>query len=234
VHLDARRTPIAASVDLTARGLDLGQLTPDTAPPSAGRIGGRVQVAGTGNSVSALVSTADGEAQLGMGSGRISNLLLELAGIDIYEALKFMIGKDKIIPIRCAYADLAITHGVAESRQFAFDSTDTVLYVEGQIHLGDERYDLRLKPRPKDMSPFSLRSPLRLTGTLKHPKVRPEAGPLLLRAAAAVALYSLAPPAALLALIETGPGEDTGCGAENPKLRAQTPSDDQAGPKTDD
>ena len=234
VHLDARQTPIAAEVDVTARGLDLGQLTPDSAPPSAGRIGGRVRLAGTGNSVAKLVATANGEAQLGMGRGKISNLLLELAGIDIYEALKFMIGKDRIIPIRCAYADMAIQQGVAQSRQMAFDTTDTVLFVEGQVHLGDERYDLRLKPRPKDPSPISLRSPLRLTGTLKHPKVRPEAGPLVARGLIAAALYSIAPPAALLALIETGPGEDTGCGGENPKLRALTPAVENAGPPTDD
>jgi uncharacterized protein involved in outer membrane biogenesis len=233
VHLDARQTPIAASVDMTARGLDLGQLTPKNAPPSAGRIGGHVRLAGRGNSVAALVAHSDGEAQLGMGQGKISNLLLELAGIDIYEALKFMIGKDKIIPIRCAYSDLAVQNGVAQSRQTAFDTTDTVLFVEGQVHLGEERYDLRLKPRPKDMSPISLRSPLRLTGTLKHPKVRPEAGPLIARGLIAAALYAVAPPAALLALIETGPGEDTGCGAENPKLRAQTPADEAAGPPTD-
>jgi AsmA family protein len=233
VHLDARQAPIAATVDVTARGLDLGQLTPKSAPPSAGRIGGRVRISGRGNSVASLVATADGEAQLGMGRGKISNLLLELAGIDIYEALKFMIGKDRIIPIRCAYADMAIQRGVAQSRQMAFDTTDTVLFVEGQVHLGEERYDLRLKPRPKDPSPISLRSPLRLTGTLKHPKIRPEAGPLIARGLLAAALYAVAPPAALLALIETGPGEDTGCGAENPKLRAQTPADDQAGPPTD-
>jgi len=108
-----------------------------------------------------------------------------------------------------------------------------VLLVEGQVHLGDERYDMRLRPRPKDMSPVSLRSPLRLTGTLKHPRIRPEAGPLIARGVIAAALYAIAPPAALLALIETGPGEDTACGAENPKLRAQTPADDAAGPPTD-
>ena len=120
--------------------------------------------------------------------------------------------------------------GIAKVAFFVF----LVLFVEGQVHLGDERYDLRLKPRPKDPSPVSLRSPLRLTGTLKHPKVLPEAGPLIARGLLAAALYSIAPPAALLALIETGPGEDTGCGAENPKLRTVTPAAAEAGPPTDD
>lgn len=233
VRLDARQSPIAAEVDVTARGLDLGQLTPANAPPSAGRIGGHVRASARGNSVAALAASANGEAQLGMGRGQISNLLLELAGIDIYEALKFMIGKDKTIPIRCAYSDMAIQQGVAQSRQTAFDTTDTVLFVEGHLYLGEERFDMRLKPQPKDMSPISLRGPLRLTGSLKHPKVRPEAGPLVARGLIAAALYTIAPPAALLALIETGPGEDTLCGGDNPKLRAATPADDAAGPPTD-
>jgi len=99
-----------------------------------------------------------------------------------------------------------------QTRAFAFDTTDTLLLAEGDIHLGSERLDLLLKPRPKDMSPFSLRSPLRVRGTLMDPSIRPQGGPLLLRGAAAAALYAVAPPAALLALIETGPGENADCG----------------------
>ncbi len=54
--------------------------------------------------------------------------------------------------------------------------------------------------------------PLEVSGTFKDPTVRPKPGPLVARAAAAVALYALAPPAALLALIEMGPGENEWCG----------------------
>lgn len=235
IHLDARQTPMGAEADVHARKLQLQQLADIGAvPESAGLIGGRIQLSGRGNSVAALMASADGEAQLGMGSGRISNLLIELAGIDIFEALKFLIGKDRVIPIRCAYADLGVADGVATSRQFAFDTTDTVLFVEGEVYLGDERFDLRLKPRPKDPSPLSLRSPLRLTGNFKDPQIRPEAGPLLLRGAIAAVLYAIAPPAAILALIETGPGEDTGCGIDNPKITAETDANTNAGPPTDD
>ena len=73
---------------------------------------------------------------------------------------------------------------------------------------------MRVVPKPKDMSPLAVRTPIRIAGTYKDPKARPEAGPLLLRGAAAVALYAIMPPAALLALIETGPGSDTDCKAK--------------------
>jgi hypothetical protein len=49
---------------------------------------------------------------------------------------------------------------------------------------------------------------------LKDPSFRPKAGPLATRAAIAGALYVIAPPAALLALIETGPGGKVLCGPE--------------------
>ena len=216
VHLDSRQDPIVANIDLRAQRLELPKLVPKGAPESAGRIGGRVNVSGRGNSVAALMGTADGDIGLAMGPGRISNLTLELAGLDIAEALKFLIGKDKIVPVRCGFADFSVKKGVMTTRAFAFDTTDTLLLAEGTVNLRDESLDLLLKPRPKDSSPLSLRSPLRVRGTFMDPTIRPQGGPLALRGAIAAALFAIAPPAALLALVETGPGENVDCagGAE--------------------
>jgi len=216
IHLDSRQDPIAATIDLRARRLELPKLVPEGAPESAGRIGGRVQVSGRGNSVAKLMATADGEVGLAMGPGRISNLTLELAGLDIAEALKFLIGKDKIVPVRCGFADFSVAKGVMTTRAFAFDTTDTLLLADGTVDLRDESLDLLLRPRPKDSSPLSLRSPLRVRGTFMDPTIRPQGGPLALRGAIAAALFAIAPPAALLALVETGPGENADCagGAE--------------------
>ena len=211
IHLDSRQDPIVADIDLRARRLELPKLVPKGAPESAGRIGGRVQVSGRGNSVAALMGSANGEVGVAMGKGRISNLTLELAGLDIAEALKFLIGKDKVVPVRCGFADFSVKQGVMTTRAFAFDTTDTLLLAEGTVGLGDESLDLLLKPRPKDSSPLSLRSPLRVRGTLMDPTVRPQGGPLALRGAIAAALFAVAPPAALLALVETGPGENADC-----------------------
>lgn len=216
IHLDSRQDPIAATIDLRARRLELPKLLPKGAPESAGRLGGRVQVAGRGNSVATLMATADGEVGLAMGPGRISNLTLELAGLDIAEALKFLIGKDRVVPVRCGFADFSVAKGVMTTRAFAFDTTDTLLLADGTVDLRDESLDLLLRPRPKDSSPLSLRSPLRVRGTLMDPTIRPQGGPLALRGAIAAALFAIAPPAALLALVETGPGENVDCagGAE--------------------
>jgi uncharacterized protein involved in outer membrane biogenesis len=142
---------------------------------------------------------------------------MELAGIDIYESLKFRIGKDHKVPIRCAFGDFGVKDGLMTSRALAFDTTDTIIVGEGTVNLRDETLDLLLKPRPKDRSILTLRSPLVVDGTFKNPSFRPDFKRLGLRGAIAVALGSIAPPAALLATIDLGGGEDSGCGGKYAK-----------------
>lgn len=162
-------------------------------------------------------ASANGDIALGMGRGQISNLLMEYAGLDIYEVLKFLIIGDRLVPIRCAFGDFAVKDGVMTARALAFDTTDTIIVGEGSISLRDETLDLRLRPRPKDRSLLSLRSPLVATGTFKDPSFRPDFARMGLRGALALALGSIAPPAALLATLELGPGEDSGCGGQYAK-----------------
>lgn len=216
VRMDARQKTIRTRLDASVRGLDLGGLFPDSAlaNDAVGRIGGHARLAGTGNSIAAMLGSADGEIAVGMGRGQVSALLVELAGIDIAEALGFLITQDRKIPVRCAFGDFAVEQGVMQTRALAFDTTDTIIVGEGTIDLGEERLDLLLRPRPKDRSLLSLRSPLVIGGTFADPSFRPDMKRLGLRGALAVALGSIAPPAALLATLELGGGEDSGCGGE--------------------
>ncbi len=213
IRLDARGKVIASSAKIRARGLQLPKLFPGAklTEDSTGRIAGSVNLAGNGNSVATILATSDGNVGLIMGSGRISNLLLEYAGIDIAEALKFLITGDRVVPIRCAFADFEVKQGVMDTRRLVFDTTDTVIYGEGRISLREETLDLRLKPQPKDRSFLSLRGPLLVSGSFKDPAFRPDYKRVTLRGVAAVVLGSLAPPAALLAVFESGPGKDIAC-----------------------
>ncbi|KFN42820.1 AsmA family protein [Arenimonas oryziterrae] len=213
IRLDAREPVIRSSAQITARGLSLPKLFPDAklTESSTGRIGGSIALTARGNSVARMLASSDGEVGLMMGKGQISNLLMEFAGLDIYESLKFLIGKDRTVPIRCAFADFDVDDGLMTSKRLVFDTSDTAILGEGTISLDDESLDLHLKPKPKDHSLFSLRSPLIIGGTFKDPSFRPDAKALVFRGGGALALASLAPPAALLALFETGPGKDSAC-----------------------
>ncbi|NCT71833.1 MAG: AsmA family protein [Xanthomonadaceae bacterium] len=219
IRMDARNDTIRTQAKIAMRGLDLGELFPqaELTRSAVGRIGGDMTIAGTGNSIAGILGTADGDIAVGMGRGQISNLLMELAGLDIAEALKFLITKDKTVPVRCAFGDFAVKDGVMQARTLAFDSADTIIVGKGQISLKDETLDLEMRPRPKDRSILALRSPLVVGGTFKDPSFRPDFKRLGLRGAVAVALGTITPPAALLATIEVGPGEDSTCGGQYAK-----------------
>ena len=216
VRMDARKDTISTRAAIRARGLELGRLFPDAelTDDAIGRISGDIDLTGTGNSIARMLATSNGDAVLGMGRGEVSNLLLELAGLDVFEALKFLLGKDRKVAIRCAFGDFAVEDGVMTTRALAFDTSDTIIIGEGTIDLGEERLDLLLKPRPKDRSILALRSPLVIDGSFRDPGFRPDMGRLGLRGAIALTLGSIAPPAALLATLELGPGEDSDCGGE--------------------
>lgn len=214
VRMDARESPIRTNARISARGLNLGRLMPkaELVKQAIGRVGGEATLAGSGNSIAAILGSSDGSVALGMGRGQISNLVMELAGLDVQESLKFLITGDKRIPIRCAFGDFGVSNGIMNSRALAFDTTDTIIVGEGQISLRDETLNLKLRPRPKDRSLFSFRSPLYITGTFKQPAFHPDMKRVGLRAALALVLGHIAPPAALLATLELGPGKDANCG----------------------
>jgi uncharacterized protein involved in outer membrane biogenesis len=219
IRMDARESPIRTRADIAARGLNLAPLLPDVklAQDAIGKVGGDIALSGSGNSIAKMLGSSNGDAALGMGRGQVSNLLMEYAGLDIAEALKFLVRGDRKIPIRCAFGDFAVKDGVMTARALAFDTTDTIIVGEGTISLRDETLQLKLRPRPKDRSLLVFRSPLIVEGSFKAPKFHPDYARVGLRGAIALALGSIAPPAALLATLELGPGEDSGCGGKYAK-----------------
>ena len=219
INMDARQATIRTRADISARGLNLSKLLPkvELSEGAIGKVSGDVDLAGHGNSVAGMLATSDGEVVLGIGRGSISNLLMEMAGIDLAEIIKFKLGGDRLIPIRCAFGEFTVKDGVMTARSLAFDTSDTLLIGEGTISLRDETLDLTIKPRPKDRSLFALRAPLLVDGTFKSPRIRPDYARVGLRAAIALTLGSIAAPAALLGTLELGPGEDSQCGGQYAK-----------------
>lgn len=92
-----------------------------------------------------MLGSADGSIGVGMGRGHVGNLIMELAGLDIAESLKYLLTKDRQIPVRCIFGDFGVQDGLMQSRALAFDSTDTIIVGEGNISLKNETLDLLLR-----------------------------------------------------------------------------------------
>ncbi|WP_219116331.1 AsmA family protein [Janthinobacterium sp. UMAB-56] len=206
---------IAAELKASARHLHIKQLFPrlPALQASVGEINGDASLSATGNSVASLLGSSNGEVRALINRGSISKLLLEEMGLNIGSIVLTKLVGDKQVKLNCMAADFVVTKGLMRTRQFLVDTDDAVLHVDGTVNLGNEQLDLTLRPDSKGLRIFSLRSPLYVQGTFSKPDVSVDKGVLALRAGGAAALAVVAPVAALLPLVNTGPGEDSACAA---------------------
>lgn len=213
IGIDARQTPMAAQADVDLFNVKLEQLFPtlDLMRASFGLIGAQLRLSARGNSIATLMGNANGEATFAMGGGEYSGLLLEALALNGAGILKYLALGDKELPNRCSVAAFDIKNGVATSRVMVFDTTVSNIQGEGRIDFRQEQLDLVLKPEPKKKSFLVARTPIRVFGPFSAPDYSLEKGPLVARGGAALALGVLNPFAALLALVETGPGKDADC-----------------------
>jgi uncharacterized protein involved in outer membrane biogenesis len=200
MQLDGRTAPMKGTLQLAARHLKLKQLFPTFAPmkTSFGEINSDIALSATGNSVSALLASSNGQMKLLMNDGAISKTLLETAGLNVGNIVIGRLFGDKVVKINCAASDLVATNGVLDARLFALDTEDALINVDGTVDFRSEKLDLNVRPHTKGMRVISLRSPLYVKGTLKNPDVGVKPGPLILRGGGALVLAVFAAPAAVL------------------------------------
>lgn len=169
-----------------------------------GELSAQWHLVGNGRSTAQILGSLDGRIAAMLRDGTVSHLATEAAGLDVAQALGVMVRGDRPLPLRCARADLVVQRGVATVQRAVVDNIDSTVNVSGQINLRDETLALKAVVRPKDISPFTLRTPLLVTGTLGSPRVGIQGDRLAGRALAAVALGAVAGPAALLPFIDLG------------------------------
>jgi len=201
-----------AEVDLQRwiRALNKGDASlPDDSPAYlSGTLNAKLSLTGQGSSVADILGSGNGRLSLELRKGEISQLVTEAIGLDAAQALGLLIVGDKPLRLNCARAQAVIQNGMVKTRHAVLDNDDSTLHIQGGVSLKTETLRLRVVADPKDFSPLSLRTPLNVVGTFKQPRVTVEAKGLLARAAGALALGALAPPAALLAFIDTGAKPD--------------------------
>ena len=205
-----------AGVDLDSwiRGLSKGDAKDAKANQPAARsymsgtLDATAELKGQGRSVAEILGSANGLLKMRVTDGQLSQLITEAAGLDAAQALGMLIKGDEPLQLNCAAVDAVVHNGVVKSRHAVLDNDDSTLRIQGGLSFQSEAIRLRVVSEPKDFSPLSLRSPVTVGGTFKTPQVGVELKSLLARAAGALALGSLAPPAALLAFIDVGNPDD--------------------------
>ena len=210
LRLDGRHPKAIWTTDLRVLSVQLQRWLHQTRNPPyvAGLLDTQVKVTGQGRSTAEILGSMDGTLRFHVRDGRISHFAVELAGIDVAEALGLVITGDETLPIDCNIADLKITKGVAQPQIFVIDTEASTIWISGRVSLGRESMDLTTYVSPKDFSPVSLRSPIHVKGTFAKPSVSIEASKVGAKVGAAAVLALLNPLAAVIPFIDTGAKAD--------------------------
>lgn len=214
LQLDGHATPMQARAALAARHFRIKQLFPkiESMRASVGEVNGDARLSATGNSVAALLGSSNGELKLLVEQGTVSKFILEAMGLNVANVILTKLFGDKQVNINCAAGDFAVSNGLAQARTFVVDTQDAVIDITGATSFKQEALDFTIHPDSKGLRVFSLRTPLYVKGTYKHPDVSINPAVVALRAGGAVALAFAAPVAAVLPVLELKPAPDSPCG----------------------
>jgi len=214
ITLDGRSKPIQAHARLQARKIQLSKLLPtvDLSKNSIGQINGEFDLRGVGNSVRSMLATSNGKLGLVVAGGEVSRLMMEKAGLHLWEVLQLNLAGDQRIKLRCAVAEFDVRQGNMHSSALVFDTAVTTLNGKGDINLAAETLNLRFDQDTKNTSPLALRSPIHIRGSFARPEVGVDKTQVAARALGAIALGIVNPFLALIPLIDAGPGADSDCG----------------------
>ena len=229
------KDPIQARARVRARKLQIAKLFPTIALSQSGigQVNGEFDLSGNGNSVGRMLATSNGKLGLVVAGGEISKLMMERAGLHLWEILEIKVSGDKLVKLRCGVAEFAVKDGTMQANALVFDTEVTTILGTGTVDLKDETLDLTLNQKTKFTSPLALRSPIHVRGSFARPDVQVDSAALAARGLGAIALGLINPLLALIPLIDAGPGADSDCGQLVRDARAlPRPADKKSGPRT--
>ena len=190
----------------------------------AGTVSGSGTIDSVGNSMAALLANGNGGVRLGMVGGDLSSLLVDLSGLEFGNALLSALGMPQRTPVQCLVDDMPVQHGVVSFQPLILDTGRAIVRGSGTVDLRDERLDLQLRTAPKHLSIGSLPAPINISGTFKHPTIRPGAE-LAARGGLAAALGVIFPPLAALPMIQLGVGNNHACDQVLTEIKQQPGSE---------
>jgi uncharacterized protein involved in outer membrane biogenesis len=212
-----------AKADMAFDQVDVGKLMAATHMfGGTGTISGTGTIETVGDSMATFLGNGNGEVRLGMVGGNLSSLLVDLSGLEFGNAIMSVLGMPKRTPVKCLVDNMPLQRGVMRIQPLILDTGEAVLHVGGAINMRDQHMSLELRTAPKHLSIASLPAPIYVSGTFKHPSVRPGSA-LAVRGGIAAALGAIFPPLAALPMIQLGVGHPHVCDRVLAAVREQAP-----------
>jgi AsmA family protein len=173
MSVDARENVPVARVSLAYNGVALADFFRDTRYFSTtnGRLEGRLSLAGVGRSLAQVMASANGDFVMAMEGGSISGLMVDLAGLQVGDALVLFITGDDRIPINCAMGRLVFRQGEVVFDRTLMDTEKSVLHFDGQASLVTQALSAKVTADVKHFNLLDLHGPVDVRGKLRSPAI---------------------------------------------------------------
>jgi hypothetical protein len=139
---------------------------------TVGRVNMNMDVAGPATSLRTLMAGLTGKAGFATGSGQVRNTFARLLLANLFGLLTPFGGDGS--KISCIAGNFDIKQGIATTRGTVVETPGATIVGSGNIDLRNERIDMRVDPKSKDLNLSTIAVPVRVTGPLASPNVIPD------------------------------------------------------------
>ena len=199
IDLDTGAEPSRLKARLRSIDFDLGSLVRrmGLSAELQGKMDLMLDLDASGDSPRAMADTAEGRFTLLLRDGFLGQRFASLSAVAAVRGLLPWDNRQEGTKLLCAMVDLPISGGVATSHVMVLDTDDMLMRGQGEIDLGQERYDLLLRPRPKRNRATGFNANVRITGALTNPRYRLAPGDAAMKAAGTVGRFAVLGPLGL-------------------------------------
>ena len=139
---------------------------------TVGRLNMDMDVNGPATSLRGLMGGLNGKASFATGEGRVQNAFARLLLSNLFGLLTPLDGDAS--RISCIAGNFDIKQGIATTRGTVVETPGATVVGTGNIDLRNERIDMRVDPKSKDLNLSAIAVPVRITGPLASPNVIPD------------------------------------------------------------
>jgi uncharacterized protein involved in outer membrane biogenesis len=139
---------------------------------TVGRVNMNMDVNGPATSLRDLMGGLNGKAGFVTGSGQVRNTFAQLLLANLFGLLTPLDGNAS--SISCIAGNFDIKQGIATTRGTVVETPGATVVGSGNIDLRNERIDMRVDPKSKNLSLAAIAVPMRITGPLASPNVIPD------------------------------------------------------------
>ena len=198
---------------LHTESFDLGQLLQqiDASDTLQGKIDASFDLTSSGTTSKQIANNSNGKITAIMTEGALADAPIDLLASNLL--VELMPGKSKkdTTKIECLLVQFSGEKGLFESEATLLNTENIVMTTTGSVNLSEEKINLLLIPKPKNIELFTLDANIRVAGDITDPSFSLDKGSLLKKVLKSAASVALGPAALAIPFASMGNNKHEKC-----------------------